>query len=63
MGRLFVLLFLLLLLAFVPVRFARGSNDVPVFFSLLFPDLMPAEADFAWLSEWLDGFTGEAKLL
>ena len=63
MGRLFVLLFLLLLLAFVPVRFARGSGDAPVFFSLLFPDLMPDDGDFAWLGEWLNGFTGEAELL
>ena len=63
MGRLFVLLFLLLLLAFAPVRFARGSDDAPVFFSLLFPDLMPEEEEMTWLSGWLKGFTGEAELL
>ena len=63
MGRLFVLLFLLLLLAFAPVRFARGHGDAPAFFSLLFPDLMPEEGDLAWLPKWLKGFTGEAELL
>lgn len=63
MGRLFVLLFLLLLLAFVPVRFARGSGDTPAFFSLLFPEMMPEEGDFAWLPGWLGRMTGEAELL
>lgn len=62
MGRLLFLLAVLLLLAFAPMRMARGDDAQPVFFSLLFPQLMPDTEAPAWFLDWL-GVTGEAKLL
>ena len=62
MDRLFVLLGLLALLALVPAR--CGTEDAqPVFFSLLFPELMPEVGDIPWLSGWLVGAVGEATAL
>ena len=62
MGRFLFLLAVLLLLAFAPMRMARGDDAQPVFFSLLFPQLMPDMETPAWLAQWL-GVTGEAELL
>ena len=49
MGRLFALLTLLMLLSFVPSCSAKETQ--PVFFSLLFPQLLPEES----LPQWLSG--------
>lgn len=63
MDRLFVLLGLLALLAMMPMRIAGEEDAQPVFFSLLFPQLMPEGEDNPWLRDWLGSVTGEAVAL
>lgn len=62
MGRLFVFALILLLLAFAPVEGAK-EEDQPVFFSLLFPQLMPEESLSQWLGMLLGDAAGEAVAL
>ena len=61
MGRLFALILILLLLSFVPSCSVKQTQ--PVFFSLLFPQLMPETGMAQWLSEWLGDTAGEAVAL
>ena len=61
MGRLFALLTLLMLLSFVPSCSAKETQ--PVFFSLLFPQLMLEESLPQWLSGLLGDAAGEAVAL
>ena len=61
MGRLFVFALILLLLVLVPLDGAK--EEQPVFFSLLFPQLMPETGMAQWLSDLLGDTAGEAVAL
>lgn len=62
MGRLFVCILILLLMALAPVEGVKEKAQ-PVFFSLLFPQLMPEEHLPQWFSSLLGGTAGEAVAL
>ena len=61
MDRLFVLLALALMLALAPLHSA--GEEQPVFFSLLFPQLMPEGTIFEWFSAESGCAMGEAVML
>lgn len=61
MDRLFVLLALALMLALAPLHSA--GEEQPVFFSLLFPQLMPEGTLFGWFSAGSGSAMGEAVML
>ena len=61
MDRLFVLLALALMLALAPLHSA--GEEQPVFFSLLFPQLMPEGLFFEWFAAGSGSTPGEAVAL
>ena len=61
MDRLFALIALALMLALAPLHSA--GEEQPVFFSLLFPQLMPEGTLFEWFSAGSGSAVGEVVML